>query len=534
VSVQSSVPGKSTLRHAALLALAVLLLRVATTRAQEQPAPPAPSASLDERLRALQDQMLQLQSAMNSMHDEILRSHAESAELRREMESTRLLLAVQVKPTGAATQNVAPGSQQESSTLASMSAASSGPSSQTPEETLQLTNAKLQELHQTKVESASKYPVRLAGIVLLNAVENRGAVDNLDFPSLAVPSPPGSPQGSFGATLRQSQLGLEIFGPQIYGARVSADVQFDFAGGFPEVPNGAAFGLARLRTGVVRLEWPHTTLVAGQDAPFFSPLSPSSIASLATPSFAYSGNLWTWTPQIRVEHRLTLGENSKLLLQGGILDPLSGEQSNSSYLRTPLAGEASRQPAYALHAAWSHRLLGHDLTLGVGAFYSRQNWEFGRNVDAWAGTADWIIPLAHRWELSGEFYRGRGIGGLGGGLGRSVVSSGPLSDPESQVQGLNAAGGWTQLKFRQTEKLEWNAAYGLDNSMSRDLREFPFSAPGDYAAFLARNHSGFFNFIYRPRSDLLLSLEYRRLQTIALNGHPYSADHVNLGIGVLF
>jgi hypothetical protein len=244
--------------------------------------------------------------------------------------------------------------------------------------------------------------------------------------------------------------------------------------------------------------------------------------------------LWTWTPQIRVEHRIRLGESSKLLLQGGILDPLSGEQSSSSYLRTPLAGEASRQPAYATRVAWTYRLFDHDLTLGAGAFYSRQNWQFGRSVDAWAGTTDWTIPLAHRWELSGEFYRGRGIGGLGGGLGRSEVSTGPLSDPTAQVQGLNAAGGWTQLKFRQTEKLEWNAGYGLDNSFAGNLRDYPMAAPGDYATYLARNRSGFFNFIFRPRSDLLFSAEYRRLQTISIMGKSYDADHINLGIGVLF
>jgi hypothetical protein len=99
---------------------------------------------------------------------------------------------------------------------------------------------------------------------------------------------------------------------------------------------------------------------------------------------------------------------------------------------------------------------------------------------------------------------------------------------------LNALGGWTQLKFRQTEKLEWNVAYGLDNSIAADLRNYSFSAPGDYPASLARNHSGFLNFIYRPRSDLLLSLEYRRLQTSPLVGASDSADHFNVGIGVLF
>jgi hypothetical protein len=518
VNPQSLSVRQSSWLRATFLATAILTFQVAAAHGQENSSAGAAS-SLDDRLRALQQQLAQLQSAMSSMQDEIVRSRAESADLRREMEATRSLLTAQSKEPGAA---------------ASAPTSPLGYSPQTPAETQQLADAKLAELHQTKVESASKYRVRLSGIVLLNAVENRGVVDNLDFPSLALFNSPGTPQGSFGATLRQSMLGLEVFGPQIGGARVSANVQFDFAGGFPDVPNGSTFGVARLRTGVVRLDWADTTVVAGQDALFFSPLSPSSIASLAIPEFSYSGNLWTWTPQIRVEHRIRLGESSKLLLQAGILDPLSGEQSSSPYLRTPLAGEASRQPAYATHTAWTYHFFGRDLTLGAGAFYSRQNWQFGRSVDAWAGTTDWTIPLAHRWELSGEFYRGRGIGGLGGGLGRSAVSNGPLSDPAAQVQGLDAAGGWAQLKFRQNEKLEWNAAYGMDNSFAGDLREYPMAAPGNYAAYLARNRSGFFNFIYHPRSDLLFSAEYRRLQTISVLGKSYDADHINLAIGVLF
>jgi hypothetical protein len=90
------------------------------------------------------------------------------------------------------------------------------------------------------------------------------------------------------------------------------------------------------------------------------------------------------------------------------------------------------------------------------------------------------------------------------------------------------------MKFRQTEKLEWNAALGLDNSMAADLRHYPVSLPGQYDTSLARNRSGLFNFIYRPRSDLLFSLEYRRLQTFWLSGGSQSADHVNIGVGLLF
>jgi hypothetical protein len=231
---------------------------------------------------------------------------------------------------------------------------------------------------------------------------------------------------------------------------------------------------------------------------------------------------------------LEVTKNSRVLFQGGILDPLTGEPPESRFLRTPQAGEASRQPAYATRVAWTRRIFEHELTLGVGGYYSRQDWEFHRNVDGWAGTSDWTIPLSPRWELSGEFYRGRALGGLGGGLGRSTLFSGPVSDPATRVQGLNATGGWAQLKFRQTEKLEWNGAFGQDSSLARDLRLFPLSQQAYFDPSLARNRSSFLNFIYRPRSDLLFSVEYRRLRTFAIQRESEKADQINLSMGVLF
>jgi hypothetical protein len=155
-------------------------------------------------------------------------------------------------------------------------------------------------------------------------------------------------------------------------------------------------------------------------------------------------------------------------------------------------------------------------------------------VDGWAGTTDWTVPLSNRWELSGEFYRGRALGGLGGGIGRSVLFSGPITDPATQVKGLNATGGWAQLKFRQTEKFEWNGAFGEDNALARDLRFFPAAQQGYFDPSLARNRSSFLNFIYRPRSDLLFSAEYRRLRTFSILGNSDAAGQVNLSIGVLF
>ena len=116
------------------------------------------------------------------------------------------------------------------------------------EEEYQLLSGKVDDQYQTKVESASKYRVRLSGIVLMNLVSNQGVVDSIDLPTLAYAQPPGGSGGSFGATLRQSEIGFEAFGPTVAGAKTTADLQLDLAGGFPSVPNGINSGLVRLRT----------------------------------------------------------------------------------------------------------------------------------------------------------------------------------------------------------------------------------------------------------------------------------------------
>ena len=100
---------------------------------------------------------------------------------------------------------------------------------------------------------------------------------------------------------------------------------FDFAGGFPSTPNGVNFGVARMQTASVRLDWQHTAVIAGEDSLFVSPLSPTSFASLAIPAFAYAGNLWGWTPQVRVEHQFDVTAQQTLTLQAGILDNLDWE-----------------------------------------------------------------------------------------------------------------------------------------------------------------------------------------------------------------
>ena len=485
-------------------------------------------ASISESLHELQSQVTELKTLIVQMRDEAAQSRAETEELRRELEATREPAAKVQGPI-----EVAPATQAARAT-ASLGQQTIAQHVAKLEEDQQLLAAKIDDQYQTKVESASKYRVRFSGIVLFNAFDNVGGVDNEDFPALAVASSPLVPGAAFGGSLRQSEFGFEAFGPEIGGARTSANIQFDFGGGFPNAPNGITFGLARLRTGTVRFDWGHTSIVAGQDALFISPLAPTSLASIAEPALSYSGELWSWTPQIRVEHRLDLSDSSRVLLQAGILESLSGEVPASEYRRTPQVGQTTRQPGYAARVSWTRGIFGKQFTVGEGGYYARQDWGLSREVDAWAATTDWDFPLAARFDWSGEFYRGRGVGGLGGGIGGSVVLSGPIDDPSTVVRGLDSMGGWSQLKFRATSKVEFNGAFGQDNPQAGEVRNSSAGQQNYFSAWLARNQTSLVNVVYHPRSDIVMSLEYRHLRTFTTISEPYSADHINMSVGVLF
>ena len=493
---------------------------------------------MSDSVRELCEQVRELQEAVAGMRSDWQRARAETAELRRQLDQVR----AGTGPREAALRNAVANLEIETSEAESLQKGApeveaedqkKGERSASLEEEYQLLSGKVDDQYQTKVESASKYRLRLSGIVLMNLVSNQGVVDSIDLPTLAYARPAGESAGSFGATLRQSEIGFEAFGPSLAGAKTRADLQLDLAGGFATVPNGTNSGLLRLRTGAVRMDWKNTSVVAGQDALFFSPNSPTSFASLAVPALSYAGNLWSWAPQIRVEHRVVLGDESTLLFQGGILDPLSGEAPSSGSYRQAGAGESSRQPAYGTRVAWTRNDFGQPLRVGVGGFYSRQDYGFSRKVDGWAGMTDIELPISRQFSLSGKLYRGRGMGGLYGGIGRSVLFSGDPGAAGTEVRGLNTVGGWAQLKYRPVNKLEFNTAFGMDNPYATDLKYYPYAqAYGNPT--LARNQGSFVNMIYRPRSDLLFSAEYRHLTTYTITNGGNSAGHLNLMMGVLF
>jgi hypothetical protein len=292
-------------------------------------------------------------------------------------------------------------------------------------------------------------------------------------------------------------------------------------------------GLLRLRTAKVNLDWNNTSLTFGQDNLFFSPLSPTSYATVLEPAMSWSGNLWVWTPAIEVTHRFDLNDVSSLVLEGGVLDPLT-EEVPVFQGRNPTAGETTRAPAIAGRIAFDRsKAEKFPFTIGFAGYRANQQYQTFPTVESWTLNSDFKVGLGKLFEVSGEWYTGQAVGGLGGGIWASVVYPEPVG-PHTALQPLRSTGGWVQLKFTPSVRVEINGAFGQDENYGKDLRVFPFSFDGNGFPAMQKNRTDLVNFIYKPNSILLFALEYRHLFTQIPNNSGAKGDQVNLAAGLRF
>jgi hypothetical protein len=394
-------------------------------------------------------------------------------------------------------------------------------------------SSEVQQHEQTKLESASKLPVRFHGLVLFNAFVNEGVVDQTDLPTSALERMPGQSHGSVGAGLRQTMLSFEGTGPTLLNGRLFADASLDFFGGVTASDLSAPAGLARMRTAGITWQWQNDMLRAGYEGPLISPLSPTSIATVAQPALAWSGNLWTWAPQLRWEHLFAFEGERKAGFEFGVYDPSYAAVDQIEAERSVSPGEAARQPGYETRISYRAGKDARALELGAAGYYDRKNYGSGQTVDTWAGAADWTLPVAGRAKWSGEFYRGRGIGSLGGGAYRDTYSYSNYTTGAQETNGLDSVGGWTQWQWNFTESMQLNAVAGQDTGYANELRQGAERSynPLDY---YARNRTLMANFIYRPWSSFVFSPEFRRLNSWPIYGQAQTANIYTLSAGYEF
>jgi hypothetical protein len=84
-----------------------------------------------------------------------------------------------------------------------------------------------------------------------------------------------------------------------------------------------------------------------------------------------------------------------------------------------------------------------------------------------------------------------------------------------------------------TPKLELNGVIAEDDAFASDVRGFA-TDQNNFGQILGRNRGALGNVVFRPRSDLVLSAEFRRLRTFPIYSSSNVTNQVNLAVGILF
>jgi hypothetical protein len=397
---------------------------------------------------------------------------------------------------------------------------------------------------QAKIESVSKYPVKITGLLLMNGFVNTRAVDMAPTPTLALPG-----SGSTGAAVKQTVLGFDARGPHLFGANSYADLRADFDGA-PQSsastsnysgPYSANGTLLRLRTAHAGLQWEHTEAYFSLDHPIFNPDTPASLTAIAEPALAWSGNLWTWNPQIGVRQDIPTSSSSDIELEAALIEvgdaPLLPATSTvgTSTGTPPTSAEQSRWPGAEARIA----LVGPRVDeengnhFGLGGYFAPHRTALGQTFDSWAGSADARLLLPARLQLTASFYRGLALGGLGGGAFKDFEYRANSTTGAYYPHPLDDVGGWAELKEKINERIELNGAFGMDNAFAAQVQRYSVTT-GTMYQNLARNRTYTGNVIYKPSAYLLFSLEYRNLESFPILSLPAGSNVIGLGAGFKF
>ena len=467
------------------------------------------NSDLAQRMQKLTDAMARTQAQLQESQRELQEMRREMADLLRELQP------------GVAVPDSAQAANEQSTS--SLSAAVDD-----LRERQQVAESQIATHEQAKVETASKYPLRLHGLVLFNSFVNTGRVDDPVTPAFAIGG-----AGSTGGSMRQTILGIDAAGPHIAGAQSYADLDMDFDAG---AASSYAVSLARLRTAHAGLHWTNTDAWFALDRSLLSPLLPSSLTSVAQPALSWSGNLWTWNPQLGATHRFALNESNEMRVQAAFIDagdvPYSTSNSSAPAFLTPSTAEQSRWPGVEARVAWVAQ--DRDDTgnqLGISGYVAPHLVQWYR-YDAWAASADGRLHLPRGLELSGSAYRGLALGGLGGGAYKDYAyAENPLTGAY-YFRPLDNIGGWAQLKEKVSDRLEFNAAFGTDQIVAHQFRYYATAT--NIVQNLVANRTFTGNLIFRPSAWTLISLEYRHLASTPANGAAAESNVIGLAAGYSF
>jgi hypothetical protein len=348
----------------------------------------------------------------------------------------------------------------------------------------EIVQSQIAELAQTKVQSTTRFPLKIFGTIHAHAFSNGDTPNWLDIPNLVTPPVPNP--GTFSMALRQSRIGLAADGPTLGTVRTSGIVALDFFGGIPGFQTGQVMGIPRLLVGYIRLDGKRAAAEIGQDHTLLAPRDPTSLAGFAFPLLFRSGNLYLRAPQARLEYSVA----PLLKVAGGIMAPIGGDLADLDYRFVPpaLGGERSRRPAFQARIEFGTTDPEATRRASIAAA-GHYGWERRANglVNGWVSAVD-FAARRDMFGVAGEVFAGDNMDAFGGALGLDA----------------RGRGGWAELQFIPTNRVAFNAGAGIDDINDAGRALLP----------RRRNRSAYGNVIVSITPEIQTSFEYRWLATL--------------------
>lgn len=390
------------------------------------------------------------------------------------------------------------------------SQAAAAPGAPPLEERVQVTEQRVADLSQEKVQASQRFPISITGMMLFNSFLNGKYTGEYEDPTFASLS---SGPSENGATVAQTILGLRYQSPKaLWGAQVNGSLFFDFWGG-----NGSSLDrTARLRTADIEFDWTNTSVMAGQDKPLIAPRDPFSLAQVGVSPFTDTGNLWLWSPQVRVEQRFQFGDDDTLRAQLSIYQ-LNDTSDGPNYAISSYQ-ESGSSAALEGRFEFRHRFSEHTRIELAPGFHTAQTMESGFSIPSRLFSFDWFANPWEKIEFTGAFYRGENIAGLG------TIGPGYFLIAPAVARPMQSIGGWAQLAWLATPKLTFHLIAGQHDNERAEVADGLIYKNQAYAA----------NLIYRIAPNVLFSLEGMKLLTSYAGSPMRLNNHYDLGVAYLF
>jgi len=267
----------------------------------------------------------------------------------------------------------------------------------------------------------------------------------------------------FNMTANQTRFGVKAAGKNYGRYSVGGNIEFDlYARGGGVTQTKAQL---QLRHAFVSLGSGNTKFIAGQTWDMVSPLNP------ATLNYAVAwgcGNIGYRRPQLALVQEIPYSKNTTFKAGAGFFRTIGSDLTPTFSLAAGEAVDGSDDgtdagiPSFQGIFEMNSKISKSSLQLGVsglwGQLKAETNLGNSEEYESWAVNGHFNLAVSTNWGFSGEVWTGSNLQGYNGGV---------LND--SQIDGLEAVGGWAAAWLKVSEKVKLSSGFGMDDPDDEQL-----------------------------------------------------------------